>query len=578
MRLVDAGVTVKDRILLHLLDYWGQMHRSEWPVELTQDGIAGTVGISRSHVAVTLPDLIDEDMVEVSTQRVQGRPRRVKVYALSYKGGSYAGRRAQELLRTEVTAMDETGEWQIPLDGLIQVHKVHMLTALRLVDGENTVDLRKADEMAKPAEAAKEIEVEEEAEGEVEEEVEEEPIEVAEALVEAELAQGPSPGTATTPEAAVPSVVVPGPAATVVGAQTSVQPSPPHSQGGTDGYWPRQEQYHYKQPVYWSPLRFGTGRTPSAAYVATMLMMGFMCLMFAVAFFGVSPGYCAAAWVPLVMVGVVFSLSGFKSTWALGPRREVWVAAALGAHMMVGVTMVAFAAFGQEVVIDLMWASLVLGVPSLVLAAGTGRSVERRGSFMLLIGPVMVIAAITMAVLDPGEMGRTAAMPLLIIAVGVLWAYLGWMMVRSSEDGETTPKVVAGGAIGLAIAAMAGAGNLAAEGDLSPVMGAAVALWLATSVYVAAIMLVQPLVHLRPDTRTLYISLALAGAAALVTAAVFFVWGGLISVGILEAVIAVGMLALVAPEMREMGTAGRPLVVLSVLVAAVTVLAVGVGL
>ncbi len=574
MRLVDAGVTVKDRILLHLLDYWGHMHRAEWPVELTQDGIAGVVGISRSHVAVTLPDLIDEDMVEVTTQRVQGRPRRVKVYTLSYKGGSYAGRRAQELLRTEVTAMDDTGEWQIPLDGLIQVHKVHMLTALRLLDEENTVDLRKADDLSKPAEVAEGVEVEEE----VEEGVEEEPPEEAEALAEAELAQTPSTGDATVPTAGAPSVPAPAQAASVADPTTVPGPSSPHAREGTGGYWPSQEHYHYNQPVYWSPLRFGTGRTPSVAYVATMLVMGFMCLMIAVAFFGLSPSFCAAAWVPLMLVGAIFSLSGFRSTWALGPRREVWTAAALGAHMMIGVTMVAFAAFGQEVIVDLMWASLVLGVPSLVLAAGTGRSVERRGSFMLLIGPVMVIAAITMAVLDPGEMGRTGAMPLFIIAVGVLWSYLGWMMVLSVEEGETTPLVVAGGGIGLSIAALAGAGNLAAEGDLSLVMGVAILLWVTAAVYVAAIMLVPSLVHLRPDAKALYISMAVAGAVALVTASVFFVWGGLISVGVLEAVIAVGMLALVAPEMRELGVSGRPLVVLGVFIAAITVLAVGVGL
>ena len=169
MRLVDAGVTVKDRILLHLLDHWGQIQRAEWPVSLTQDGIAGVVGISRSHVAVTLPDLIVEDMVETSTQRVEGRPRRVKVYSLTFKGGSYIGSTAQRLLRTEVTAVDDTGEWDLPLDGLIQVHKVHMLSALRLVDTDNRIDLRKAGELASPTEE----EVEEEAEvdwAEVEEE------------------------------------------------------------------------------------------------------------------------------------------------------------------------------------------------------------------------------------------------------------------------------------------------------------------------------------------------------------------------------------------------------------------------
>lgn len=577
MRLVDAGVTVKDRILLHLLDHWGQMHRAEWPVELTQDGIATVVGISRSHVAVTLPDLIDEEMVEVTTQRVVGRPRRVKVYSLTFKGGSYAGRVARGLLRTDITAVDDTGEWEIPMDGLIQVHKVHMLSALRLVDEDNRVDLRKAADLTAPGE----VEVPEGEEGVTEEEEGEEPegaeddawVEAgAEAKVSAPL---PVTGTAPASQAGAP------------------EPSPPQAIAGTrdgqdgltvrGGRPPPDDWYGYtkvdtRQAYFWSPLRFGSGRTPSVPYVATMLVMGFICLMAAVALFGLSPAYCAVTWIPLALVGSVFAWSGFKTTWALGDRRDVWTAAALSAYMTVGVTMVAFAAFGQEVLIDLLWASLVLGVPSLVLAAGTGRSTERRGSFMLFMGPVMVISALTMAVLDPGELGRTGAMPLLIVAVGMAWAAVGWTMVRSLEEVGPVPLLAAGGSIGLAIAALAGAGNLASDGALNPVLGTAMLLWVLGALYVAAIMLVPSLVTMRPDLRMIYIVLAVAGAAALLTAAVFFVWGGLISVGILEAVIAVGMMALVAPEMGEMGRPGLVLVVLGVLMAASSVMAVAVGL
>ncbi len=271
-------------------------------------------------------------------------------------------------------------------------------------------------------------------------------------------------------------------------------------------------------------------------------------------------------------------MTGFKSTWALGPRREVWTTVALAAYMSIGVIMVAFAVFGPEVVVDLLWAGLILGIPSLVLASGTGRSVERRASFMLLIGPVMMIAALTMAVIDPEGLGRTGAMPLLIVTVGASWTFVGWVMVRHSEEVEPSPLVVAGGSIGLAIAAVAGAGNLAVEGDLSPVLGLAVALWVLAAAYVAAISLLPSLVHLRPDLNLVYTALAISGAAALLTASAFFVWGGLLSVGVLEAVIAVGMLTLVAPEIREVGTRGMLLTVLGVLIAATTVLAVSVGL
>ncbi|MCJ2539768.1 MAG: hypothetical protein LN414_00690, partial [Candidatus Thermoplasmatota archaeon] len=90
--------------------------------------------------------------------------------------------------------------------------------------------------------------------------------------------------------------------------------------------------------------------------------------------------------------------------------------------------------------------------------------------------------------------------------------------------------------------------------------------------------LLPSLVHMRPDAKMVYTSSAISGAAALLTASAFFVWGGLISVGVLEAVIAVGMLTMVAPEMREIGTRGMLLTVIGVLIAATTVLAVSVGL
>lgn len=576
MRLVDAGVTIKDRILLHLLDHWGQIQRAEWPVTLTQDGIAGVVGISRSHVAVTLPDLIEEDMVETSTQRVEGRPRRVKVYSLTFKGGSYIGSTAQRLLQSEVTAVDDTGEWDLPLDGLIQVHKVHMLSALRLVDEDNRIDLRKAMELASPAEEVVEqvaeadwAEVEEEGEETVEKDAVEE-------IVSAELVEGAGPIPTPAEETATPGTFVPGDAqqiSSIPMAQSQATPG-----GQPQGQWQTYGQYPPQQAYFWSPLRFGTGRRPSVAYVATMLVLGFLSLISAVALFGLSPTVCAIAWIPLMIIGALFALNGFKSTWALGPRREAWTTVALAAYMSIGVVMVAFAVFGPEVVVDLLWAGLILGIPSLVLAAGTGRSVERRASFMLLIGPVMVIAALTMAVLDPEGMGRTGAMPLLIVTVGASWTLVGWVMVRHSEEVEQPPLVVAGGSIGLAIATVAGAGNLAVEGDLSPVLGVAVALWVLTAAYVAAIMLLPSLGHLRPDARTVYTASAISGAAALLTASAFFVWGGLLSVGVLEAVIAVGMLALVAPEIREIWTRGLLLTVLGVLIAATSVLAVSVGL
>lgn len=602
MRLVDAGVTVKDRILLHLLDYWGQMHRAEWPEALTQDGIAGVIGVSRSHVAVTLPDLVKDDMVEPSTQRVSGRSRRVKVYTLTYRGGAHAGVLAQRLLRSQVTAVDASGQWDLPLDGLIQVHKVHMLSALRLLDDENRVDLREARELVR---ATAEV---------VAEGVEAEGVEAAEVWVEGVAADESEPvepvEVGAVPQAAgetppAPSAIGPtvhrittgrteeAAAGFQVPVATGLEPAPPQAYAGTPGgtagppvhgpgrAWEPRVDYtpHVQQQAYWwSPLRFGTGRRPSVASVGAMLVIGFLCLASAVAFFGVEPIVCLVAWLPLGLFGSFFAYSGALNLWAVGERREAWTAAAISSYTFIGVIMLAFAAFGWDVVVDLLWSGAILGLPTAVMAAGTGRNVERRGSFMLLLGPVMVLAALSMAVIDPGDVGRTGAMPVLIISVGVGWSFVGYVMVRPLGGVDGTRLVVAGGSIGLAIAVLAGAGNLASEGELGGVMAVAMVCWAAGAAYLAAVSLLPSMAHLRPDARTAYTATALAGSAALLVASAIFVWGGVYSVAVMEAVIAVGMLFLVAPELRGSSRASTVLSSLGVVMATATVMAVSVGL
>ncbi len=580
MRLVDAGVTVKDRIILHLLDHWGQVPRGVWPEALTQEGIAGVVGISRSHVAVTLPDLIEEQMVTTATERVQGRARRVKVYDLTYQCGQWGGQLARGLLSTRVTAVDDTGEWDIPLDGLIQVHKVHMMVAMRLVDEENRVDLRKAAEMVKPDMSVKEAPPET-----GEEAGEAEPPEKDASWVEATGEALPGPQTAGTPP--------PVPAGPATSSSTETPDRPPtlvaptsapvqFGQGPTHPGQPAeaypQQGYPYgqgpQQAYFWSPLRFGSGRRPGAAGVAISLVLGFLSLVTGIALFGVSTTTCAVLWIPLMIVGVFFASAGFRDLWALGPRREAWTATALSAYSFLAISMVAFAAFGSEAVVDLLWASLILGLPSMILMAGTGHSVARRGSFALVIGPVMIMAALTLAVLDPEGVGRTGAMPLFMVTVGTGWAFVGWVMTRHLPEVDTQSLIIGGGAVGLAVATVAGAADIAADDGLSSTMAFSVAIWTLAAIYVAVISLYPPLAHLRPDGPTSYRATAVAGSAALLTASVIFLIGGLILIGTVEAVIAVAMLVMVFPEVRKEGAAGMTIAALGCVVAVASVVAV----
>jgi hypothetical protein len=86
--------------------------------------------------------------------------------------------------------------------------------------------------------------------------------------------------------------------------------------------------------------------------------------------------------------------------------------------------------------------------------------------------------------------------------------------------------------------------------------------------------LYPPLAHLRTDGPTSYRATAVAGSAALLTASVIFLTGGLIVIGALEAVIAVAMMVMVLPEVKKEGTGGLAMAAIGCVVAVASVVAV----
>ncbi|UCH90217.1 MAG: helix-turn-helix domain-containing protein, partial [Thermoplasmata archaeon] len=79
-------ITVNDKILWHLLPYLKYNQEYEMPVDITQDGIARRVGISRGHVAVSIGELKKRGMIEERLSRVRNVGRQRKVYFLTSKG------------------------------------------------------------------------------------------------------------------------------------------------------------------------------------------------------------------------------------------------------------------------------------------------------------------------------------------------------------------------------------------------------------------------------------------------------------------------------------------------------------
>ena len=77
---------IAEKILLHLYDYRVYEDRYEYPLEITQQGIAERVGISTAHVPRNIKKLIDEDLIYSKKGHVTGKKKRVTVYFLTPKG------------------------------------------------------------------------------------------------------------------------------------------------------------------------------------------------------------------------------------------------------------------------------------------------------------------------------------------------------------------------------------------------------------------------------------------------------------------------------------------------------------
>ena len=523
MRVEERGVTVKDRILLHLLEYWGVPDRGDWPPGLTQVGIAAGVGVSRGHVAVVLPELVQSGHVDVRIDRVKGRARRVKVYTLTFKGGTTAGELARSLLESTVTAVDDSGEWDLPLDGLVQVHKVDMLSALASMDERGRVDLRGLRRSRAPTEVeAEEEDKEREAlEAKLPEGVTLEDVE-APARIDGPV-QGEARPSLTPPMTAVPM---------------------------------RQPLYMAPPPAtYWNPIRSGTGRrfVPGGAMFLTAL--GFLLVMGGVFFLGagaVEGGYagCYVVGLFLLAFGAALTWSGTSQFWTAGRARPIWVTAVLCSYGFMLASVVAVMAWGADALLDMLWVGGVMGLPSLLLAIGAGHAASPRSSFMLLMGPVAAAAFVITQLTDP-SWAPTAARAVLGAEVGASWALVGVMMARAEGRPERARLAYAGAAAGVLLGAVVRiADDLTGErGDWK--LDIVLALWTATAVWGMAVTLAPGMRRWLPPTSMAYPIVVFAASIGLLAAGVVFFRAALGALGLALCAMAVAMVGMVSPEISR---------------------------
>lgn len=117
------GVTVGERILVHLSGFLRHADAYECPIEMTQDGIAGALALSRAHVALELKRLQTTGRVAERMAHVAHARSRRKVYDLT-PGGQEVARRMREHAKSRAVRIPGP-------EGLQDVTGVEAIDALR---------------------------------------------------------------------------------------------------------------------------------------------------------------------------------------------------------------------------------------------------------------------------------------------------------------------------------------------------------------------------------------------------------------------------------------------------------------
>ena len=84
--MASDHITVGERILLHLRPYVGKANNISAPFEVTQDGIAAGIGVTRAHASIEVNLLVASGEVDEAIRHIPGGKGARKVYTLTAKG------------------------------------------------------------------------------------------------------------------------------------------------------------------------------------------------------------------------------------------------------------------------------------------------------------------------------------------------------------------------------------------------------------------------------------------------------------------------------------------------------------
>lgn len=133
----------RGRILLHLKKYHEFQSKMEVPHDVTQPGIADSVGLSRGHITQVINEMEDKQLVLEEIRHVKGNVRKRKVYFLSSKGLQKERNLREDLEEKTVKLKtdEKTQEIQLKHIGEYIDGACPLLDAVKSIDSNGVLDL-----------------------------------------------------------------------------------------------------------------------------------------------------------------------------------------------------------------------------------------------------------------------------------------------------------------------------------------------------------------------------------------------------------------------------------------------------
>ncbi len=142
---MDTNFTAKEKVLVHLLDHYGNEEGYALPIELTQEGIANRLDLKQNTVSYAVRKLVDEDLLREKTRRIKNKKQKRKAYFLTEKGFERAKHTREKMAKTEVDAIPDREKSPIKL-GEINAYfqtNLSLLEIIRKIEKEGTFEPEK---------------------------------------------------------------------------------------------------------------------------------------------------------------------------------------------------------------------------------------------------------------------------------------------------------------------------------------------------------------------------------------------------------------------------------------------------